>query len=91
MLSEAGPLGFRELHPAPIGEARVVLRTERDAPRLAERALGVSNMRLELDRVRAGRGDRLNEGMSRPEASVVGLCDFGHYDAWGGIASQIET
>ena len=77
MSRKALPLLRRELHPPPIVEACGVLLREAHSERLVQGRLGRGNMGLELDRVGAGIGDRIDERMREPKRAVMRLRDLG--------------
>ena len=70
---QAKPLILGELHAAPIIEAGLVLRAEAFAPGFRGSAFGDRNVGLKLDRVSAGRRDRVDMGMRHAEAAIMGL------------------
>ena len=82
---EAGPLFGRKLHPLPIIVTAGVLFAEGDSPLLARRALGGGDVSLEFDRVGAGVGGRIDEGVGDVEAPVMRLRHLG--DDQGRVAS----
>ena len=73
MTPKSLPLGFGELHAAPVVESGLVLRAEPLAPGLRRGALRLGDMGLELDRIRARGGDRIDIGVRRTEAAIVRL------------------
>ena len=70
---KAMPFLRSEFHPPPIVEACGVLLREANSERLVECRLGRGNVGLELDRVGAGIGDRIDERMREPKRAVMRL------------------
>ena len=76
VVSQSFPLGLGEFHASPVVETSLVLTTELYSPWFVNRAFGIRDVRLEFNRVRTHSSYRVNEGVGRPEASVVGLRHF---------------
>src|SRR5918996_730678 len=73
MGAQPGPLLLAEFHSLPVLVPRLILEGERRPPGLGGMALGRRDVCLELHRVGARRGDRVDEGVGRSEAPVMGL------------------
>ena len=84
MVSEPPPSFFRELHPLPVVVSRFVLSAELHAKRLGRRAFLGGDVRLELHRIRAGRGDRVDERVREAEAAIVRHRHFADHEASSG-------
>jgi len=76
MRREATPLLLGELHARPVVVARGVLFAELHAEGLRRRAFGRGDVRLELDCIRTGIRDRVDERMRKTQAAVVRQRDF---------------
>ena len=72
---------FGELHALPVVVPGGVLEAEFDAPRLGRRAFRGGDVGLKLDGVGAGAGNRVDVGVRRAQAAVVGLGHLGHHQA----------
>ena len=76
MRGELPPFVGRKLHPRPIVVTRLILLREADSERLIQGRLGGGDMGLELDRIRSGVGDGIDEGVRHAERAVMRLRDL---------------
>ena len=81
---QPAPLLLGELHPLPVVVARGVLPAELHAERFGRRALRCSDVRLELHRVGAGRGNGVDERVRQAETAVVRHRHFANHQASAG-------
>src|SRR5690349_5869519 len=86
MALQAVPLRLREFHAFPVLVPRLVLRAEANPPRLLGRALGVSDVRLELDGIGSGIRNRVDIRVGRAQAAVVRLRDLADDEASARLA-----
>src|SRR4051794_17816124 len=81
MFFQSVPLLLSKFHSLPVSIARSILLTESHTPRLPRRALRLSDMRLELNRVCPCICYRVNKRMSESQAPIMCLCHFADYQA----------
>ena len=72
----------RELHSLPIIETGRVLLREAHSERLIQGRLRSGDVSLELDRVGAGIGDHIDEGMSQPKRAIMRLRNLSDDKSW---------